>query len=154
MWIPGEIAHSLKAAGGLEGYNTFIASDLTVGLPATCCAISVTPLLRELLLRSAYLPAFYQQGEAETRLFDVMINELTTAPSENFHLPMPVDTRLCRMADLMLQSPAERGTLSDWAKRLGFSERTLTRLISRQTGVSFGRWRQQLPIMLAIEWVA
>jgi AraC-like DNA-binding protein len=154
MWIPGEIAHSLKAAGGLEGYNTFIASDLAAGLPATCCAISVTPLLRELLIRSAHLPAFYQQGGAETRLFDVMIDELTTAPPENLHLPMPVDTRLRRMADLMLQSPAERGTLSDWAKRLGFSERTLARLISRQTGMSFGRWRQQLTIMLAVEWLA
>jgi AraC-like DNA-binding protein len=34
------------------------------------------------------------------------------------------------------------------------SERTLARLILRETGMSFGRWRQQLGIMLAVKWLA
>lgn len=34
------------------------------------------------------------------------------------------------------------------------SERSLLRLISRETGMSFGRWRQQLGVMLAIKWLA
>ena len=34
------------------------------------------------------------------------------------------------------------------------SERTLARLISRETGMSFGRWRQQLAIVLAVKWLA
>jgi AraC-like DNA-binding protein len=32
--------------------------------------------------------------------------------------------------------------------------RTLGRLISRETGMSFGRWRQQLSVMLAVKWLA
>jgi AraC-like DNA-binding protein len=28
------------------------------------------------------------------------------------------------------------------------------RLISRETGMSFGRWRQQLGVMLAVQWLA
>jgi AraC-like DNA-binding protein len=27
-------------------------------------------------------------------------------------------------------------------------------LISRETGMSFGRWRQQLGVMLAVQWLA
>lgn len=153
MWVPGGLSHSIKAAGGLEGYNTFIDSGIAAALPARCCALTVTPLLREVLIRTAHLPALYDQGGPETRLFGVLSDELATATVEKLNLPMPTDTRLRRMADLMLQTPADRGTLSDWAVRLALSERTLARLISQQTGMSFGRWRQQLAIMLAVEWL-
>ena len=41
-----------------------------------------------------------------------------------------------------------------WARRAGLSERTLARLIARETGMSFSRWRQQLGVMLAVKWLA
>ena len=53
-----------------------------------------------------------------------------------------------------MAAPSERGSLEGWAKRAGLSERTLVRLISRETGMSFGRWRQQLGVMLAVQWLA
>lgn len=33
------------------------------------------------------------------------------------------------------------------------NERTLARVLTRQTGMSFGRWRQQLPLMLDVRWL-
>ncbi|MGF7205225.1 helix-turn-helix domain-containing protein [Sphingobium olei] len=33
------------------------------------------------------------------------------------------------------------------------SARSLERLISRETGMSFGRWRQQLAVILAVQWL-
>jgi AraC-like DNA-binding protein len=33
------------------------------------------------------------------------------------------------------------------------SERTLARALSNQTGMSFGCWRQQLHLMLAVRWL-
>jgi AraC-like DNA-binding protein len=70
------------------------------------------------------------------------------------HLPMPADARLRRIAELMTASPAERRTLEVWAKQAGLSERTLARLIDQETGMSFGRWRQQLNVMLAVQGLA
>src|SRR5262252_5522720 len=64
VWIPGGALHAIKATGELEGYNAFVDSDLGARLPKTCCAVSVTPLLRELLIRSASLPALYAEGGA------------------------------------------------------------------------------------------
>jgi AraC-like DNA-binding protein len=46
------------------------------------------------------------------------------------------------------------GTLDAWAREAGMSGRTLERLISRETGMRFGRWRRQLSVMLAVEWLA
>jgi AraC-like DNA-binding protein len=154
IWIPGGALHAIKISGTLEGYGAFIASDVGAALPTGCCAISVTPLMRELLIRAAQLPLLYEENAANTRLLGVLLDELATAKVEDLHLPMPTDARLRKMVDLMMAAPSDRGTLDVWARRVGLSERTLLRLISRETGMSFGRWRQQLGIMLAVKWLA
>ena len=66
---------------------------------------------------------------------------------------MPADARLRKIVDLILDDPADRGTLQTWARRVGLSERTLARLLTQETGMSFGRWRQQLHLMLAVRWL-
>jgi AraC-like DNA-binding protein len=154
IWIPGGALHAIKASGTLEGYNAFIDPDVGVGLPEACRAVSVTPLLRELLARAAHLPYLYEEGAANSRLVSVLLDELAAAQVEDLHLPMPNDPRLRRIVDDMMASPAMRGTLDSWARRAGMSERTLMRLIARETGMSFGRWRQQLGIVLAVKWLA
>lgn len=154
IWIPGGALHAVKATGALEGYNAFIDPDVGAGLPEVCCAVSVTPLLRELLTRAAHLPCLYEEGGADSRLVAVLLDEVASAEVENLHLPMPSDARLRRIVGDMMAAPADRGTLDIWAKRAGMSERTLVRLISRETGMSFGRWRRQLGVVLAVKWLA
>lgn len=154
IWIPGGALHAIKATGALEGYNGFLAEEVNQGLPKACCAVSVTPLLRAVLTRAAALPVLYEENGVNARLIGVMLDELAAAPVEDLHLPMPADRRLRGIVGEMMVSPAERGTLQSWAKRAGMSNRTLERLISRETGMSFGRWRQQLGVVLAVKWLA
>lgn len=154
VWIPGGALHAVKATGLIQGYNAFVEPAASARLPSTCCAVSVTPLLRELLTRAARLPLLYEEGGANSRLMAVLIDELADAQIEDLHLPMPSDLRLRRIVDQMVASPADRRTQAAWAKRAGLSERTLGRLIARETGMSFGRWRQQLGVMLAVKWLA
>lgn len=154
VWIPGGALHAVKATGALEGYNAFVDPKVGAPLPAVCCAVAVTPLLRELLVRAAHLPILYEVAGANARLLAVLLDELASAAVENLHLPMPSDARLRRILDRIVAEPADRATLDVWAKRAGLSERTLARLILRETGMSFGRWRQQLGVMLAVKWLA
>lgn len=70
------------------------------------------------------------------------------------HLPMPTDSRLRKIVEMMMANPSDQETMEIWAGRAGLSERTLARMITRQTGMTFGRWRQQLNIMLALQWLA
>jgi AraC-like DNA-binding protein len=154
IWIPGGAVHAMKVTGALEGYGAFVAADFGAGLPATCCTVSVTPLLRELLIRSANLPLLYEEGGANSRLMTVLLDELAVAKAEDLHLPMPADPRLRRIIDLMMAAPADRGSLDTWAGQAGMGARTLERLIRRETGMSFGRWRQQFSVILAVKWLA
>ncbi|MEN7538788.1 AraC family transcriptional regulator [Aurantiacibacter flavus] len=155
IWIPGEALHSLKlTTGAMEGYNAFISPEASRGLPVKCCAVSVTPLLREVLTRAVHLPLLYEENGPNNRLIGVLLDELAVASVETLHLPMPTDPRLRWIANAMMEAPAERGTLEVWAKRAGMSERTLERLMRSETGMSFGRWRQQLAIVFAVKWMA
>jgi AraC-like DNA-binding protein len=154
VWIPGGALHAIKVTGALKGFGAFVEPEVDVLQDRGCCAVSVSPLLRELLARSASLPALYAEGGSETRLMNVLLDELAAAEVADLHLPMPADTRLRTMVDLMMAAPADRSSMEVWARRVGLSERTLARLISRETGMSFGRWRQQLSVMLAVKFLA
>lgn len=154
VWIPGGTLHAINATGVMEGYCAFVDPGADVRLPKQSCAISVTPLLRELLIRAAHLPAFYEEGGKESRLMIVLLDEFLAAENDDLHLPMPQDPRLRRIVDRMMTSPDYRGTLKFWAKEVAMSTRSLERLTIRETGMSFGRWRQQLAIMLAVKKLA
>lgn len=123
-------------------------------LPPNCCTISVTPLLRELLVRSASFPMVYPEGGMETHLGALLLDEVAVAPVGKLQLPMPTDGRLRKIVEMMMANPSDQGTMKIWARRAGLSERTLARMIARQTGMTFDRWRQQLNIMLALQWLA
>jgi len=117
VWIPGSALHSIKVSGTLEGYGAFIDPQLTADLPKRCCAVSVTPLLRELLTRAAHLPMLYEESGANARLLAVLLDELAAAKIEQLHLPMPHDHRLRRIVEAIIAAPADRGTIDVWAKR-------------------------------------
>jgi AraC-like DNA-binding protein len=154
IWIPGDASHNIKASGAIEGYNAFIDPGVAQHLPRHCCTISATPLLRELLIRSAAFPMAYPEGGMETHLAALLLDEVAAAPVGRLHLPMPTDSRLRKIVEMMMADPAGHGTMEVWARRAGLSERTLARMIAQQTGMTFGRWRQQLNIMLALRWLA
>ncbi|BAK84767.1 AraC family transcriptional regulator [Komagataeibacter medellinensis] len=154
IWIPGGARHTVYASGVLKGYNAFIDPAASPAALHSCRAIAITPLLRELLARTAALPLFYETTDAITRMQDVLLDELAAAAVENLHLPMPRDMRVRKIVDRMIEVPSEQAPMTVWASQAGLSTRTLSRLILRETGMSFSRWRQQLCVMLAIKWLA
>ena len=154
VWIPGQVHHSVKGTGKLDLYVLFVDPDLAPGLPESCCTMAVSPLLREMVIEMARLPPLYDGAGPAGRLVRTMLDQLAVAPTEHLHLPLPSDSRLRRIADAISADPSDRATLGQWARRVGVSERTLSRLVPQLTGMSFTRWRQQFHIMIALERLA
>lgn len=63
-------------------------------------------------------------------------------------LPLPRDPRIARSLPVAEQLPPELGEL---AARSGLSERTISRLMQRDTGMGYQAWRQQWRLMRAME---
>ena len=154
LWVPGGLGHRIAASGNIQSYATFIQPAIAAKLPASCCTISVTPLLRELIVRSSQFSAAQEEDDIEASVAVLLLHEISTAPIGNLHLPMPTDPRLRAIFSGMMQDLANRGTLDSWARRAGLSVRSLARLLVAETGMSFNRWRQQLRILLAVQWLA
>jgi len=58
------------------------------------------------------------------------------------------------MADALVSHPQDRSIFKSWAERLTLSERSLARLMLRETSLTFGRWRQQLHLIVALRELA
>jgi len=154
LWIPAEMSHAVRTVGEVELYCLFLDPEVASGLPSECCTIAVSPLLRELVIAASRLPMLYDAKGPAGNLVNTMLNELGTAPVEYLHLPMSNNARLRKIADSFAVDPSDRATIVEWAQRAAMSERSLSRLIMRETGMTFGRWRQQFQIMVALERLA
>lgn len=54
----------------------------------------------------------------------------------------------------MHERPDNNATVADWALQLGVDEKTIQRLFRKETGMTFGQWRQQARLMQALERIA
>jgi AraC-like DNA-binding protein len=52
------------------------------------------------------------------------------------------------------RDPGDGSTLADWSGRLSLDEKTIQRLFHKETGMTFGQWRQQARLLLALERIA
>lgn len=154
IWIPGGTIHSAQGVGTIDIFMLFVAPRSAPKTLDTCCAVSISPLLRELLQRCTEFPDLYPARGVESRLVAVLLDELAAAPVEKLYLPMPSDERLRKIGEKMMANPDDRATVQQWAKRIGASERTLSRLVLQETGMSFGHWRQQFHIIQALQWLS
>ncbi|KQS47058.1 MULTISPECIES: AraC family transcriptional regulator [unclassified Sphingomonas] len=150
VWIPGGLPHTAFGSGEVECISLFIEPPAALALPSKCCTITVSPLLRHLLMRANELAERYDVDGPDGRIVSVILDELAAAPVEDLRLPIPSDPRLRKLTDLLIATPADHATVAQWASRIALSERSLSRMLAEEVGMSFGRWRRQLHIVLAL----
>ncbi len=147
VWIPSGVRHDVTSSGQLAMRSVYIEPDTVSWLPATCCVINITPLLRELIARAAELPQRYALGGQEERIMRLILDEIRVLSIAPLHLPEPSDQRLRRIAAMLKRQPDDRRTLEAWGRTVGASSRTLARLFRRETGMSFQQWQRQVRLL-------
>lgn len=151
VWVPGGMEHSNIATANARIFFVYI-EPAAADLPERCCTLSISPLLRELIVE---LSDRGQDDDARGELLTkVLLTELPRMPAQQLHLPISSEPRLRRIAAALAEDPADRSTLATWADRVALSESSLARLVVKETGLTFGRWRQQLHLIVAIRELA
>ncbi|AMD47536.1 AraC family transcriptional regulator [Bordetella holmesii F627] len=153
VWVPGMMPHSIRATANARLAYLFVQPG-AAALPARCCTLGITALVRELVLEMARLPADYPGDGPEQRKATVLLEELTRMPVTTLHLAVSQEPRVRRIARRLAEHPADRRTLGEWAAWVAMSERSLARLVQAETGLSFGRWRQQIHLIEALRLLA
>lgn len=147
VWVPSGVAHEVSTSGGAAMRSLYID---TPGLPLTCQVLSVSPLVREMILAVCALPEHYEETGPQGRLVTVLLDQLAQLPRVALDLPLPADARLLRMCAALQTDPADQRTLAQWGHDMGLSERSLVRLFKVQTGLSPGAWRRRLRLLLSL----
>lgn len=151
VWVPGGMPHSNLATANARLFFVYIEPE-AIDLPDRCCTLSISPLLREVIVELSDQVAV--DDEREDLLRRVLLRELPRMAVQDLHLPLSPEPRLKRIASALADDPSDRSTLADWAHRVALSESSLARLIVKETGLTFGRWRQQLHLIVAIRELA
>ncbi|MDD2058695.1 helix-turn-helix transcriptional regulator [Pseudomonas sp. GD03860] len=150
VWVPAHVPHRVSCSGETCLRSLYLEHAPRDWSPAQCRVVAINPLLRELIRTFSELPVHYDPGGADGRLVQVLVDQLAVACEQQLMLPMPHDSRLRALcAHLQAQPDAPTG-LNDWALREGVSEKTLSRLFQRETGLSFRLWRQRMRLLSAL----
>jgi len=130
--------------------SLYLDCSVTAWADERCQVLEVSSLLRELIRRFSELPVEYAEEGPDGRLAQVVLDQLAAAPQVDLMLPLPLDPRLRQIYRSLELHPEQPTTLGDWSRKLGVSEKTLSRLFLRDTGLTFRAWRQRLRLLGAL----
>jgi AraC-like DNA-binding protein len=150
VWIVAHVLHRLSATRPLQLYSLYASLD-AAPLPAQSGAVVPDALVQALLNAAAALPLDHPFDEPAARLVQVLLDRLPALPRAPLELNWPRDARIQRIADALSADPAQSAILEELAVAAGVTARTAARLFVKETGQTFGQWRQQLRLLVALE---
>lgn len=154
IWMPSGHVHAIRCVGRVKMRSVFVRPDVALALPQEPKAVSISPLLSELIQVCVAIIEPYAQDSREFRVMNLILDELKTLPTLPLNLPQPADPRIQAICTTLQQTPSDGSTLADWSARLHLDEKTIQRLFQKGTGMTFGQWRQQARLLLALERIA
>lgn len=154
VWIPRGVAHSIRMSGAVSMRTLYFAPGVARKIPRHCFVINVPPLLRELILHACRSERYTTAHSAQRRLIEFIVDQLAGASSIPSELPMPADLRARNVAARVFDDPGNSVSTEQLCRECGGSKRTIERLFQQETGMTFGKWRQQLRLLHAIQGLA
>jgi AraC-like DNA-binding protein len=154
VWVPAQVAHDIRMSGAVSMRTLYFPPGLP-GLPAfECRVMEVLPLLRELILAAVARGCLRRGVGRDEHLLAVILDEMQALPERPLHVRRPRDPRAARLAGILEADPAQTRSITRLCAGTGGSRKTLERVFKRETGMSIGRWRQQMRLGRALELLA
>ena len=154
IWMPPGVSHHIRCIGVVHMRSIYVRPDAALHLPAKAQAVGVSGLLAELIRAAVQVPLPYDADSRDGRLMRLLLDELHALPVLPLYLPQPTDERLRRICTRIAEHPDDVSTLDNWAVALDIAAKTIQRLFLRETGMTFGQWRQQARLLHGLERLA
>lgn len=154
VWVPAGVTHTVYMIGRVAMRTLYIDPTADTGLPARCQVVEVSALLRALILAAMATPVEYDVDGRDGLIMRLILHELHTVELVPLHAPMPRDTRLRTICQAIVDDPGRADTLEQWGTAVGATARTLANRFRAETGLTFGRWRQQARLVEAVRRLA
>lgn len=152
LWLPTGVEHKGLNRRVSQHCSFYIETELAKrkGLSNATCALTINAMVRAMLnhlrLHSPELP----YNDADSRLLEVVVDQLATAPCAGSYLPVSDDPVLSKVLAYLEQNPGDNASVKELAEQAGSSERTLARKAQRDLGMPLSEWRQRLKVVRAM----
>ncbi|STX51479.1 AraC family transcriptional regulator [Legionella busanensis] len=148
-WIPPNVVHDVHSASKVSYRSLYIKVEHFLPLPNTMEILQVEPLLKLMVDKFCFVKPDYLQDSPEFRLATVIVDFIKQAITLPLSLPKPMDKRLNKIFQTILQAPGEAKSVNDYAQMVNITARTLNRITQKEIGLSFEKWRMELRLMHA-----
>ncbi len=153
VWVPARLVHAIDVLADIEMRTLYfdvawLQRERRSASLKSEFVVRVSPLLHQTIL------ALFEGDSTAERtalLIKLAMLELHRAEDSATFIPLPHEPRCRRAADIVLASPAASHEIEALARKVGTSARTLSRLFSAETKLSFKSWCQRARIAAAIE---
>lgn len=150
IWIPSNEPHSIKIPSDARVCMLFVPPDV-IDMPDEIHTITISPLIKELIIHLTQQEQFYVENSETQKLADVLLYQISQMTKKQFDFSIPKHEKLNELAHHLLAHPNDRQTIAQWATHYSMSERTFTRLVRKNIGTTFGHWKRQLHLILALQ---
>ena len=153
VWVPARLEHAIDVLADIEMRTLYFELAWLAREPRSESlqsefVVRVSPLLQETIL--ALFDGRNNSGRTEL-LVRLAVLELHHAEDSTTFVPLPQEPRCRRAANIVLGDPTGAHEIETLARAVGTSARTLSRLFSLETQLSFKSWCQRARIACAIE---
>lgn len=91
---------------------------------------------------------------AAARSWHQALGALRPVTDEGLCIPRPTDPRGHHLAAALMDDPADGRSLGEWGEATYTSAKTLQRIVQRETGLTFPRWRTQIRLNASLPLLA
>src|SRR3954454_7849752 len=153
VWVPALCEHAIDVLADIEMRTLYFDLAWLTRDPRSASldaefVVRVSPLLHQAIL------AIFDTGNSPERtalLVKLAMLELHQAEDSATFIPLPHEPRCRRAADIVLADPTGLHEIEALSREVGTSARTLSRLFSSETQLSFKSWCQRARIAAALE---
>ncbi len=150
VWVPAGVPHGLRFAGASALRTVFVRPPGSCG---GCRSLAVSPLLRELIARTAEVGMLDGRDPVEAALATLIAGELAAGPARRPPLSLPEPSSPATTEAAALLSTSRLSTAAV-ARAVGLGVRTLERRFLDETGLTLGRWRRHRLLLRGLESIA
>ncbi|HLJ48657.1 MAG TPA: helix-turn-helix transcriptional regulator [Bryobacteraceae bacterium] len=155
VWIPSGFKYQVDMTGIVALRILYLhARQRQLPRLSSCAVVNISPLLRELILRTVRLGALDSDVPEQKRLTGVILDELRILSAVPLQLPLPHDPRAARFASLVHQSSGISLSTANMLRQCGSSRRTMERLFRAETAMSLGQWLRRQKLLEALRRIS
>jgi AraC-like DNA-binding protein len=154
IWVPAGVRHGIRFVVDSAFRTAYFRPDWVDDYPRGCTVVSVSALLRELILRAITIDQLDRRHPLETAMATLIVGELQASGARSLSLKQPTGAAMHRAATLIINKDPQAATLSSLARAVGTGTRTFERQFLAETGMTPGRWRQHQAMLTGLELLA